>query len=382
MAFALFANGISVKDVMLKKLVLNIITLALLIWPLAGWTAPQCSGIFVQNPEGVQETLISQLKDLRDTMKDLRAELKANKDKAHRLKALEKLEQDPRELAYVLQGAYRLLLEHPEAKEVLSKEERKVLATGLKEMKWLEKTLGNYSVSVDLYKTAKKIQVAPDFLAHLEQQRNQASEEAIRALEEHDFLDKEITGVKDPLKKLKELELASGYDHKQLIFESLSAEFDRVHEKVENEMKPLIMKKSYTDIELEDGAHAFRRSIRWLRLYMTAFSEYFYSAGNAPFSHEASSGKIEVDAKEYQSLESSIEELRKIKKPGEMREKMLHALVDYGFWNGVFVDEAAAADKIYPLLAGKFENIELKTQELLKRYEDHDGYRHLLKVAP
>jgi hypothetical protein len=360
-----------IKDVMRRNLSF-LLTLATILGllPRLSVAAPQCSVVFEQptelNGASVQESIIDQLKDLKTSLQELRSELKEVPGRKNRLKVLESLDEDPREIAYVLQGAYRLVLAHPLAEEILAPADLKALKKGLKEMKWLEKTLGTYQVQSDLYKTAKKIKVAEDFQEFLARQRNRASDEAIEQLKSREFLDSEISAVTRHIQKLKRWDDMNVGRSRSLIQESLKSELDRVYEKVENEMKPLILKDRYTYKELEEGAHAFRRSLRWIRVYLQAYPELFTN----------------MNKKEFNNLSRSIDELRKIKKPGEMREKMVEALAAYGQWNGIHLNVGETLEHIEPLMEKKFENIEAKTQEILEFYETRNGFRGIIKETP
>lgn len=353
--------------------------------PSFGSGAPQCSKIFeasVAEVASIQDLISLQLTELKATLLEFRQELKSSKGGKNRLKTLQELKEDPREIAYILQGAYRLILAHPEAGQVLSASEKKSLEKGLRDMKWLEKTLGTYSVQVDLLKTAKKIKAADDFVEYLTEQRKKSFHDMMEQLKDHDFLDKEVNAVSIHIEKLKRLNSLGKLNQQEWVRKSFQSELDRVREKVETEMKPLIQRKKYGYIELEEGAHAFRRSLRWLRVYLQAYSGYFYTRESSPFSSQPSSKKLELDVNKYRHLIESIEELRKIKKPGEMQEKLAEAVVAFGFWNGTPVNGANASLFIHPLMTQKFENIEQKTQEILELYEAHDGFRGILKATP
>ncbi|RYZ78294.1 MAG: hypothetical protein EOP04_30000, partial [Proteobacteria bacterium] len=130
--------------------------------PLYGQAAPYCAQVFGGNAPAVpaySETISEHLEILKRNLNQLRKALKDNKHKAHRLEVLSELETDPRESAYVLQGAYRLLLAHPNSAEIFTPSDIQSLEKGLKAMKVLEKTLGGYQVQADLYVTAKKMKL-------------------------------------------------------------------------------------------------------------------------------------------------------------------------------------------------------------------------------
>jgi hypothetical protein len=347
--------------------------------PNFGHGAPLCSSLFETLPAlPLHETIVEQLEDLRLSMTKLRSELKLNKGQANRLSALKTLGEDPREKAFLLQGAFRLMLAHPKASELFSENDLQNLEKGLKKMKRLEKFLGTYQVQIELCKSGQKLGVPADFQAHLEYQRDQISEEIISELKENNFLDGDISAISKLMTKMQRWESGAGPKAFTVIRESLKAEFERVRQKVDTEMKPLIQKPVYTFHEIEEGGHAFRRSIRLLRLYIKAFAAHFFTQKYSEFGTDPKD-RIEIDYESYQVLEASIEQLRKIKKPGEMREQMAHALEEYGAWDGATVDAARSFQIVDGLMAPKFENMELKTQEILKVYEAHDGFKDILK---
>src|SRR5690606_36689508 len=121
----------------------------------------------------------------------------------------------------------------------------KALEKGLKDMKRLEKTLGTYQVQAELYRAAKKIKSPSDFLEYLKEQRNQVSVESVEQLRDKGFLDKETSGVHKHLERLEAWQSRLDKESQHLIQESLQAEFARVQDKVEREMKPLIQKTRY-----------------------------------------------------------------------------------------------------------------------------------------
>ncbi|MBC7370802.1 MAG: hypothetical protein H7326_04510, partial [Bdellovibrionaceae bacterium] len=136
---------------------LHIFTLASILglMPCYGHAAPSCSQVLAaQSSPTYAETISEHLDVLKSNLKDLRRALKDSAEKNNRLDALDSLKQDPRESAYVLQGAYRLLLAHPNSKEIFTSEEINSIEKGLRAMKLLEKTLGGYQVQADLYQTA------------------------------------------------------------------------------------------------------------------------------------------------------------------------------------------------------------------------------------
>jgi hypothetical protein len=347
--------------------------------PSFGQGAPLCTEVFRDGArEQIQHSIQDQLASLRKEMQQLRRDLNENKNKNNRLEALDDIENDPRETAYVLQGAYRLLIAHPRASEIFTADDLKSLEKGLRTVKNLEKSLGEYKVQADVYDVGVKLKMPVKFLKYLRHQRDETSESVLQDLRSHDFLDKEISGVEIQMRRLKKWESQVGSSAPGLIQESLQSEIARVRGKVMTEMKPLILKSHYNSADLEDGAHAFRRSLRWLRVYIDAYRDYFYTTVPSEFGSVASAEKLELNIQEYKLLDKSIERLRKIKKPGEMRERLARCYEQFAEELRRPLAPGAAFAFVDRLMSEKFDDLEVRTQEILQTYEQHEGFTGLL----
>ncbi|MBO9666773.1 MAG: hypothetical protein J7501_08150, partial [Bdellovibrio sp.] len=71
-------------------------------------------------------------------------------------------------------------------------------------------------------------------------------------------------------------------DSRNWIHDSLKSEIERINEKVESEMAPLIRAPVYGYHEIENGAHAFRRSLRWLKVYIESYADVFTLQKSSP----------------------------------------------------------------------------------------------------
>jgi hypothetical protein len=323
----------------LNRMLATLTVLSILgLVPSFGQGAPLCTEVFRDGArEQIQHSIQDQLASLRKEMQQLRRDLNENKNKNNRLEALDDIENDPRETAYVLQGAYRLLIAHPRASEIFTADDLK-----------------------------------------LRHQRDETSESVLQDLRSHDFLDKEISGVEIQMRRLKKWESQVGSSAPGLIQESLQSEIARVRGKVMTEMKPLILKSHYNSADLEDGAHAFRRSLRWLRVYIDAYRDYFYTTVPSEFGSVASAEKLELNIQEYKLLDKSIERLRKIKKPGEMRERLARCYEQFAEELRRPLAPGAAFAFVDRLMSEKFDDLEVRTQEILQTYEQHEGFTGLL----
>ncbi len=353
-----------------------------------------CERIFQQAPETSTSIQIP-LKALRQSLLELHTALKSQVLDGDALSPLKNLTEDPRELSYLLQGSYRLLLSHPEVQGILSKKQIQKLENGLSEMKWLEKQLGQYQNSKELVKAGRKISAPSDFLEYLENQRNLLSQKVLAKLQEREFLTDELSVIDTLVSELHSMKKLDRRVSQDFLLKSLRSEIERVQEKVEKEMKPLMLRPSYGFHELENGAHAFRRSLRWLKVYIVAYRDHFtllpplrpLNSADAALHDKylpkdevqlGLSGSIRLRETEYYTLLDMIAELRKIKGAGEIREDLTLALTDFGRWDGQFVDASQAATLISSRTEAKLQNAESRTQEILALYEKLNSFRNLI----
>lgn len=360
--------------------------------PQAFAEAPLCRHIWISTDLKIE--VQDKLTDLQGTLLKLRLELKKDSLSPDPLSVLKNLDNDPRELAYLLQGSYRLIIAHPRAATVLTAKDFSRLEKGLKEVKWLEKTLGQYSVQLELLETAQSKNLAPDFIEYLTQRRNEVSQKTYKLLKDADYLNKEVSAVNELLEKLAKIQWPPGFDSIQWIKQSLQSEIYRVNEKVQTEMAPLIRKPLYGYREVEDGAHAFRRSLRWIKMYLNAYQSQFRlvsqpnkTAGEQELVNKFqdkfvlyydSLGQIQIRDVDYAQLIKSVDALRKIKRNGEMMELLSHELTMFGRYNGQAVTADSARIIIYDLLKKDDGKIERKTQEMLSDYETRNAYQDMI----
>lgn len=353
-----------------------------------------CESLF-KGPAGVSASIEEPLVALRDLLSQFQKSMLEPRESEDVLSPLKDLPEDPREIAFVLQGSYRLLLSHPRVNDILSEKQIRKLQFGMDQMKWFEKKLGEYGNSKDLVKAAKKIEVPLDFLEHLKAQRNVLAQTIQNKLMKRGYIDLEISAVSGLIEELQGMRKLNSKMSETYLPESLQAEISRVQEKVDNEMKQLIMKPVYTFHEVEEGAHAFRRSLRWLKVYILAYRDHFSlleqkapaTAYEARLRELYSSdldialsvdGQIKLREMDYYMLNDLIAELRKIKGIGEIKEQMTQELIAFGKWDGKPVDAVKATEIISYRLDDKLVDLEIRTQEILGNYESAFGLQRMI----
>lgn len=355
-------------------------------------SAPLCRNIWIDSK--LNESAIDKLTDLQKTMAGLRTALKQNAYSEDPMSSLKGLEQDPRELAYLLQGAYRLMISHPSAKEILTEKDHSRLEKGLKQMKWLEKTLGTYAVHVELLETAQAKGMAPDFIQFLTDRRNDVSQITLALLKDKNYLDKEISAVAELTEKMAKVDVPEGAQAAVWLKDSLKTEILRIEEKVKTTMAPLIRKPLYGYHEVEEGAHSFRRSLRWIKMYLNAYPGQFrlVSHPNKNLSDAEliakyqdkfvlrydSLGQIQIRDLDYALILKSVDALRKIKRNGEMTELLSQELGNFGRYNGVIVTADQARALMTQALKKDEGKIERKTQEMLTDYELRNSFKNII----
>lgn len=378
------------------RLLLSIIlTCAALLGHSAAFAeGPQCARIWLGKPD-INMSVQQKLTDLQKTLLKLRQDIKAAADKNDPLAPLITLEHDPRELAYLLQGSYRLIIAHPMAKELLTEKDFKRVKKGLDELKWLEKTLGRYTTQIELLETAQKHEMAPDFIRHLQSRREQVSQEVYAELKKADYLDKEISAITELTEKISKFKIPENFDQRNWLKASLESELARIHEKVQTEMAPLIKTNSYGYHELEFGAHALRRSLRWIKVYLNAYPDHFIlvkdksalsekdtemmTKYNGKFSLSYSGdGVLQIRDTDYARIIKYVDSLRKIKKAGEMQELLSQELTLFGRWNGQFIGRERAIQVISEPIKKEDGKLEKKTQEILIEFESRNGFEDIL----
>jgi hypothetical protein len=375
---------------MSKTFVAKFLTIVCVICPmLVQAEGLSCRKVFA-DPYNLNESLADQLSDLKESLKALRREIKEAADSKDPMSAVHDLEVDPREVAFLLQGSYRLILSNPAAKDVLTESNLKIVKKGLNALKDFEKRFGEYYVKVELLKVAKKSKMPEDFIKYLKSERQRVSKKLYRDLKDEDYLDKDVTAVIELSKKIQKFKLPENVDSRKWIHDSLASEIERVNDKIDNEMAPLIRAPVYGYHEIENGAHAFRRSIRWLKVYIESYSEYFTLVRTTPSEPAVATysdkfklgydeiGKIPLRDVDYAKIIENVEVLRKIKKSGEMKELLTQELILFGQWNGRPVGAAAAVSVIENYFNYDSQALQIKSQEILNNFQARRGMRSIL----
>jgi hypothetical protein len=348
-----------------------------------------CRRVFA-DPYNVNQTLADQLVELRHSLKALRSEIKEAADSKDPMSALNDVEVDPREVAFLLQGSYRLILSNPAAKDVLKDGNFKIVNKGLNALKDFEKSIGEYNVKVELLKTAKKSKMPEDFVDYLKSERRKLSKKLYRELKEDDYLDKDVSAVIDLSKKIQKFQIPENINSRTWIRDSLKSEIERINEKVDSEMAPLIRAKVYSYHEIENGAHAFRRSLRWLKVYIESYADFFTLVKTSPSEPTVAiyadkfklqynePGKIPLRDIDYAKIIEAVDVLRKIKKSGEMKELLTQELVAFGRWDGRKISSAEAVKIIEQYFNYDSQALQSKSQEILADFESRNGMRSII----
>lgn len=377
----------------MPKIVLIFFTVVSILgsWSSIALGAPQCQTVF-KDSFNINESMEIQLAELKHALKDLRHEIKESKDRKDPMSSLKEIETDPRELAYLLQGAYRLILSNPQAQAILSGRDLKIVRRGLSELKKFEKDLGQYSVQTDLLKTARKSEMAPDFLRYLKDRRRKVSQSVYHKLKDDNYLNGNISAVGKLSQKIQKFQIPEGVDSKQWLQDSLASEIQRVLFKVQTEMAPLIRSPKFGYHEIENGAHAFRRSLRWLKVYIESYPDFFTLKQSAASDATVTAfrakfkigydepGKIALKDTEYAKILEFVDTLKKVKKAGEMKELLTQELIEFGQWNGSKINREQA-EQIMEQFFHQEGNLQKIAQDILREFEARDGFRFIFAEA-
>lgn len=88
--------------------------------------------------------------------------------------------------------------------------------------------------------------------------------------------------VKQLKKSYKDLMKMSWPNVNYCIPKSLNSEIARINSKNDTRLKPLILKKKYSDYEIQEGLHEWRRMLRWVSIYFQAYKSLFYLTPEIP----------------------------------------------------------------------------------------------------
>jgi len=88
---------------------------------------------------------------------------------------------------------------------------------------------------------------------------------------------------------------------------------------------------------------------------------------------------VQLRESEYFALIEMVAELRKIKGAGEIRENLTNALIAYGRWNGEPIGDQRASEIIAARTESKLLDVEVRTQEILKRYEKMNAFKNMIQ---
>lgn len=179
------------------------------------------------------------------------------------------LKKDVRGKVFAIEGIFRLYVKTP-PKEFNALEIAFVEKSLLK-LKSLEDHIGEFAFAIEVRDYAEKLKknnsemdiniekAKNKFLVYLENEKIAKDLEKIR---------KQIQTLSWPKKD------------KKFVKSSIKKEVKRIDKKIKERLSPLIFKKKYSSHEIEEGLHEWRRMIRWISIYIQAYTSYFYLKSN------------------------------------------------------------------------------------------------------
>lgn len=163
--------------------------------------------------------------------------------------------------------------------------------------KVIEDRIGKYSEHIEVMDAATAFKLDSAFLKHLENKTEASLEELFDFMTRQGWIGsnlKKISEVEDALEELEWSEEA-GRDHK-LFFRAMRDMFEAYHDKINEEMKPMLKTKQWQYMEnMEEGLHEVRRLFRWVMIIMQMRPEAFsYSKTLDPQNLSLTGSALEV----------------------------------------------------------------------------------------
>lgn len=179
------------------------------------------------------------------------------------------LKKDVRGKVFAIEGVLRLYAKTP-PKEFNALEIAFVEKSLLK-LKSLEDHIGEFAFAIEGRDYAKKLRKNnSEMEVNIEKAKNKFLV----------YLENEKT-VKDLEKIRKQIQTLSWpKKDKKFVKSSIKKEVKRIDKKIKERLSPLIFKKKYSSHEIEEGLHEWRRMIRWISIYIQAYTDYFYLKSN------------------------------------------------------------------------------------------------------
>lgn len=151
------------------------------------------------------------------------------------------------------------------------------LNKSLVRLKELEDALGAFSYSYEIQ----------DYMLQKTKQKPDCLAKNIKHAKK-DFKKEYKHQVKSLKKTEKDLLNLTWPDAKDFVPKALNVEISRIRDKNNTKLKPLILKKKYTDHEIQEGLHEWRRMLRWVSIYFQAYKKMFYLTPEKPTSQQES----------------------------------------------------------------------------------------------
>lgn len=177
-----------------------------------------------------------------------------------------------RSLLFSLEAILRLHIKG----QAFNSDHTKVLEKCLAKLKDMEDALGAFSYAVEIRDYYHQHYKKDDKVLKKNIQYNK------KLFKKH--LSHRVSGLKKVESKLSKITWPKAAEFIPL---AIDMEVKRIKEKNETKLKPLIFKKKYTDYEIQEGLHEWRRMLRWVSIYYQAYPDLFTLNPEQPKNNEA-----------------------------------------------------------------------------------------------
>lgn len=176
--------------------------------------------------------------------------------------AISKIGQTPeiRGVLFSLEGILRIHVKNEEAFK--SKQDSKTIRKALLRLKALEDSLGQFSYAFEIKDYAKEKGIYSKKLDRHVKKANHIFKKNFK---------KQVRDIKSSSKELSKIT----WPDKDQLLRLLSMEIRRTDTKISVKLKPLINKSKYSDYEIQEGLHEWRRAIRWISIYYQSYKNIF-----------------------------------------------------------------------------------------------------------
>lgn len=236
----------------------------------SGAKGNECLGSLQHKLKRVEKTLKTEISRLGDSLSAIKS-----KDELRLYLADPKVPggKDGRRDFFFLE-AYGQILRHYKKGEGIRNNFREIVDGSFKV---IEDKIGKYTEHIEVADAAKAFKMDPAFTDFLDVKTEKALSELYDFMVEEGWLGKNLKKLDEVKEAITELKWSEekGRDHK-LFFRALRDTFEAYHEKMEEEMKPVLKAKNWKYMEnMEGGLHEVRRLFRWVMIIMQMRPEAF-----------------------------------------------------------------------------------------------------------